>query len=195
MTGLRDTKKAELRQKLYGAALARFRTDGYDATSVADICKDVGVAKGTFFNHFPSKADILAEWYDRAMKTSEQSARLPADAPVEHILADRALSAVSLTRTEPELWRAKHAHAPSAASIQAREAETDDRFIATAVAILQNARHRGEIDTTVDVHALAEIYLALVTGTIREWLNTGERFVLEDTLISRIRNLIQLARP
>ena len=61
MTGLRDAKKAQVREALYQAALEQFRSCGYEQTSIADICKAAGVAKGTFFNHFPTKAHILAD--------------------------------------------------------------------------------------------------------------------------------------
>ncbi|MAK60340.1 MAG: hypothetical protein CMK09_05130 [Ponticaulis sp.] len=191
MTGLRDAKKAALRQKLYSAALARFRTDGYEASSVADICKDVGVAKGTFFNHFPSKADVLAEWYDAAMQTSE-AASLAQNASVTETLIARAVSAVSIARTEPDLWLAKHVYAPVVRSIQTREAAADDRIRALALASLMEARERDEVRADVALEDVAELYVACVTGTIREWLNTGQRSDLDETLTRRISALMAM---
>ena len=191
MTGLRDAKKAELREKLYHAAIARFREDGYENTSVADICKDVGVAKGTFFNHFPTKADVLAAWYDQAMQKSE-GLEIPADASLTETLCARALSAVSIARSDPDLWFAKHAFAPIIASIQKAEAEADDRITALTLGSLREAAERGDIRKGVELKAFAELYLAAVTGTIREWLNTGQRFDLHETLSRRIASLIAL---
>jgi len=43
--------------------MARFREQGYDATSVSELTRAAGVAKGTFFNHFPTKEHILASWF------------------------------------------------------------------------------------------------------------------------------------
>lgn len=191
MTGLRDAKKAELREKLYQAAIARFREDGYENTSVADICKDVGVAKGTFFNHFPTKADVLAAWYDQAMQKSE-GLEIPADASLTETLCARALSAVSIARSDPDLWSAKHAFAPIIASIQKAEVEADDRITALTLGSLREAAERGDIRKGVELTAFAELYLAAVTGTIREWLNTGQRFDLHETLSRRISSLVTL---
>ena len=36
---------------------------GFEATKVADVCERADVARQTFFNHFPTKADLLAELY------------------------------------------------------------------------------------------------------------------------------------
>jgi TetR/AcrR family transcriptional repressor of nem operon len=48
-------KPPSARAKLLDAALTLIRTNGYSATSVDDLCKAVGVTKGAFFHHFPSK--------------------------------------------------------------------------------------------------------------------------------------------
>lgn len=53
----------QVRARLYEGALARFRDQGYDATSVSELTREAGVAKGTFFNHFPTKEHILAAWF------------------------------------------------------------------------------------------------------------------------------------
>jgi AcrR family transcriptional regulator len=46
-------------------AQALFFSKGYAATSVAEIIKTVGVAKGTFYHYFASKSDILEAIVDR----------------------------------------------------------------------------------------------------------------------------------
>lgn len=46
---------ASSRQRLLDAALGEFRTRGYTATTVDDLCRAAGVSKGAFFHHFASK--------------------------------------------------------------------------------------------------------------------------------------------
>lgn len=55
----REQKKLETRQSLIEAAFQLFSEAGYDATTVEDITDAVGVAKGTFFNYFPTKEAVL----------------------------------------------------------------------------------------------------------------------------------------
>jgi len=57
--GRREQGKIERRERLYDAALTLFRTRGYESTSVADITSMAGLAKGTFFNYFPTKDAVL----------------------------------------------------------------------------------------------------------------------------------------
>lgn len=57
--GRREQAKLERREKLYEAALTLFRTQGYDLTTVDQITRQAGMAKGTFFNYFPTKDAML----------------------------------------------------------------------------------------------------------------------------------------
>ncbi len=56
---LRELKKREKRERLLNASLKLFREKGYEQTKVADITRAAGVAKGTFFNYFPTKERVL----------------------------------------------------------------------------------------------------------------------------------------
>jgi TetR/AcrR family transcriptional regulator, cholesterol catabolism regulator len=55
----RERKKLETRQNLMEAAMRLFCDHGYDATTVEDITEAADVAKGTFFNYFPTKDAVL----------------------------------------------------------------------------------------------------------------------------------------
>jgi AcrR family transcriptional regulator len=55
----REQGKLQRRERLYEAALALFRSQGYEATTVDQITRRAGLAKGTFFNYFPTKDAVL----------------------------------------------------------------------------------------------------------------------------------------
>lgn len=48
------------RQAIVSAALAEFRSNGFDATSMDKIAATAGVSKRTVYNHFPGKDDLFA---------------------------------------------------------------------------------------------------------------------------------------
>ncbi len=65
MARLSASRAAETREAIYAASMDAFLSSGYEATSVESICAAAGVAKGSFFNYFPSKASLLKEWVGR----------------------------------------------------------------------------------------------------------------------------------
>ncbi len=50
MTGRHEQGKFERKERLYEAALTLFRQQGYEHTTVDQITRQAGLAKGTFFN-------------------------------------------------------------------------------------------------------------------------------------------------
>jgi len=63
----RERRRLEMSGRIVDAAVARFREAGFEATTVAEICDAADVAYGTFFNHFPTKLDLLRAIVDEAL--------------------------------------------------------------------------------------------------------------------------------
>src|SRR3954463_4871778 len=59
MTGLRERKKQETRQRLSNLATAMFAERGFDNVSVSEVAEAAGVSKMTVFNYFPRKEDLF----------------------------------------------------------------------------------------------------------------------------------------
>ena len=56
-------KQREYIQKsILDTSIQLFRKNGYEATTVEEIAKTVGIAKGTLYNFYNSKRDILMHW-------------------------------------------------------------------------------------------------------------------------------------
>lgn len=51
--------KAEKRKELLGVAGKVMKEHGYSATGIDGLMQDAGVTSGTFYSHFPSKAELL----------------------------------------------------------------------------------------------------------------------------------------
>ena len=87
----RRVGREQRRQELIGAALKVFASTGVAATSVDDIVRAAGVAKGTFYLYFDTKDDIVTAVAERMVEgVGEQFDAVMADtdrSPVERILA------------------------------------------------------------------------------------------------------------
>ncbi len=63
----RERRRLEIRQRIVETALSLFETVGYEATTVTTIAERADIAYGTFFNHFPTKLDVLREVAELAL--------------------------------------------------------------------------------------------------------------------------------
>src|ERR1700722_14274598 len=61
VAGCRERNKTDIRSRLFRAAFEQFGARGFTATTVEDITRAADVAKGTFFNYFPTKEPLLTQ--------------------------------------------------------------------------------------------------------------------------------------
>src|SRR6202166_1353687 len=84
----RQRRAAEIRERLFRAALDLFAQRGFAETTVEDITEAADVGKGTFFNYFPSKDHILLAFGEMQLgklKSAVEEARR-SNAPMSQFL-------------------------------------------------------------------------------------------------------------
>jgi AcrR family transcriptional regulator len=83
----RGAGRPSARERLIDAAATLFHEKGIQATGVDAIIEAAGVAKATFYRHFPSKDDLVvawlrdprARWFDRVRARAQESGAGPRD--------------------------------------------------------------------------------------------------------------------
>ena len=68
--GLRERKKARLRQLIIDTSIKLFRKHGYEDTRIDDIVHTLEISQPTFFRYFPSKDAVLREVGNAVMPAS-----------------------------------------------------------------------------------------------------------------------------
>lgn len=63
--GTRARQRADTRERLFEAALREFAQVGFAGAQIDRIARTAGVARGTFYFHFPTKDDVLLELAQR----------------------------------------------------------------------------------------------------------------------------------
>lgn len=71
--GRRDTNRRERTQQLLEAGLALFLERGVEGTTIDDITKAAGTAKGSFYRYFPSKAALVTALFEPVKAALEQA--------------------------------------------------------------------------------------------------------------------------
>ncbi|MEU4388978.1 TetR/AcrR family transcriptional regulator [Promicromonospora sp. NPDC023805] len=83
-SGVRDRKRAETRAAIVRAATGLFLERGVTRTSIDDIAAGAGIARRTFFLHFPSKEDVLFHYLEsHVRRAADVLDTLPAEAGPE----------------------------------------------------------------------------------------------------------------
>ncbi|WP_123024485.1 TetR/AcrR family transcriptional regulator [Mycolicibacterium stellerae] len=86
-TGVREAQRLETRARLFDAAVAAIGRSGLAGADVSAIAAQTGVARGTFYFHFPTKEHVLIELErsEEAMIVAEleHSATTPKDLPAQ----------------------------------------------------------------------------------------------------------------
>lgn len=85
--GRRERRRVETKERIFHAALQLFAEHGFSATTVEDITEAADVGKGTFFNYFRNKEDVLGalagvqlDKYAHAIEAAESGALSPREA-------------------------------------------------------------------------------------------------------------------
>src|ERR1700751_6269040 len=61
VVGVREAQRLQTRARVFDAAVAEFGRSGLAGADVASIAAAAGVARGTFYFHFPTKEHVLVE--------------------------------------------------------------------------------------------------------------------------------------
>lgn len=77
MTVKRNSAAITTKERIFETALNLFAEKGYEATSIRDITKAVGLSVASFYNHFAGKNELLQAVYDfyRGLNNTEATAQ------------------------------------------------------------------------------------------------------------------------
>jgi len=70
---LYEEQKKKIREIILDTSIELFESQGYENTSISEITKKVGIAKGTFYNYFDSKKEILLAWAEMVFQSLDLS--------------------------------------------------------------------------------------------------------------------------
>ena len=75
-------RSEETRSRILESAIKLFSARGFNAASVADICKDAGISKGAFYHHFESKQALFLALLDVWLQTIDNAIEASKDKTV-----------------------------------------------------------------------------------------------------------------
>jgi AcrR family transcriptional regulator len=161
----REAQRRQTRQSLYAVAVAEFKRTGMAAADVGVIAKEAGVARGTFYFHYPTKEHVLAEL--ERNEEARLAARLSAFLAGPHDLAGALAEVVRLLtaierRVGPVLFREMLAlhFSPRRPEVLPDAGQwTEYPVMTLVVEAVELARERGEVYPGADALRTAQFFV------------------------------------
>ena len=174
--GRRQRRSAEIRERLFHAALNLFAEKGFVETTVEDITNSADVGKGTFFNYFPSKDHILLAFGEMQLGKLEAAIEVARRTNVSMSDFLRGLG-VRMTREparNPALIRALLQAYLSTTPVRAAMLGLQKRVHALHSQMIQLGQDRGEIRKDIPAAELAHVFRQTIFGTLLIWSLYGD---------------------
>ena len=171
MPGLRERKKARLRQEIIKTAVKLFRKRGFENTRVDDIVQILEISQPTFFRYFPSKGAVLREVGRSgfACIIEHLKSELSSQATTAERLRRLYQALARGTEADRPLWQAvvlsgvmDPVHSPG---MRGRK----EVAIGLLQEILAQGQQRGEVTRDFPVVHLAEFMEGLYHTLARQW--------------------------
>jgi AcrR family transcriptional regulator len=182
-TDRRQRRSAELRERLFRAALELFARKGFGETTVEDITESADVGKGTFFNYFPSKDHILLAFGEMQLGKLEAAVEMArqTNEPMPAFLRGLGARMTQEPTRNPEIIRAILQAYLSTSSVRAAMMDMQRRVLGLHTQMIQIGQERGEIRSDLPASEIAQVFRQTIFGTLLMWSLYGDA-----TLHSRI---------
>lgn len=170
----RELKKAQTRQKIAEAAVELFELNGYEMTTVQQIADRAAVAKGTFFNYFSSKEELMMDLQGMViMKEIESVVGKPG--PVVPRLQAVLFEYARNYPMSRSVTRAVLQGIYGSDNMRNLHCLRSEELQGNLVPVVEHAQHKGEVRTDLPASAIAQLAVQTYFGVLMSWaLEQGE---------------------
>ena len=195
---------ARRRQILDGAALC-FARNGFHATSMQDVLKEIDLSAGAVYRYFSGKDELIGAIVGEVLEALRQvyeDAAVETPPPLPDVLLARSLArlrenrpgvldggAWAFPRLIVQVWTEILRNAGLAAQVHAGY----DAVRASWERVVMSYKAAGLIPRTADADAMARVMLALAQGSVALGAVLGD--TSDETLVNGVRALMSMRDP
>ena len=169
-TSLQERKREFARNAIWDAAIDLFFEKGFDETTVDEIAEAAGTSRRSFFRHFESKNDLMAqpvvEWGNALIKAIDAA---PSILPTPDLLREVVFKVAEESASNP---RSRKLMEIAAKYPAAREAQLS-RVAGVQDQLAQAFGHRCKDNITA--YLLAGLVVTVLSATHQHWFEKREK--------------------
>ena len=163
------------RDAVLSAAVALFIRKGYDATSIDDIAKSLGVTKSAVYHHVGSKQELLAEALDEALDELDNAVDEAARGagPASQRLRDvvrRSVEVLVAHQSAVTLLLRVHGNSETELAALKRRRRIDRALASLVNEAVEEGALRGDLDPDV----LSRLLFGMVNSLVEWYRPNGE---------------------
>ena len=170
---LREKKKTETKNKIFEAAGKLFKEKGIESVTVEDITREAGIAKGTFFNYFPTKTALLLYFGELKEKLTCDLVKNEAvrDIPTKEKTKNILILLAKSNEKERDLTKLFVFEYIRTYGLRSGEDKRrSHRLSKVLYTLLEDGMKRGEVRDSTDLKRAAENLTAIYFHSLMEWL-------------------------
>ncbi|PZD96560.1 TetR/AcrR family transcriptional regulator [Paenibacillus sambharensis] len=167
---LRESRKKELKEHIFLQALQLFYDKGYEQVTVQEITAKCGIGKGTFFNYFAKKEDILLYLGESQIELLQQSIEKHRNIghPKEQIM--HALNDLLLHfSSHSELMKLATIEIMKSASLAGKESKSVQQLHLQLASMLDRAKQDGKLHSRWETDVIVTTIVGVYFHTILSW--------------------------
>jgi len=166
-----NSRGVETHENILNVSLSLFTQNGYDATSVSEICQCAHISKGAFYHHFPSKQDLflalMTSWINEVSDSFRASVEASENIPqaMETIAAQSRVLYDAVEGGFPillEFWR----QANNDPAIWQQAIAPYRRFLQFFADAIETGIQAGDFDGSLDADKTARLLMAVAMGLL-----------------------------
>ena len=165
----RKARKENTRKKVFKVALELFTNRGFEKTTIEEITKRANVAKGTFYNSFSKKEDVLVYYLDSKIAQSHEKFRITTGG--NFIEQYEALISYYLKYIFRNKNFAKILLKERVMSQGSKNNPYELKVKQTVAQLIDSAKQRKEISDQIDTSRIVEVVTGINTLYIIYWVN------------------------
>ncbi|MCC7576204.1 MAG: TetR/AcrR family transcriptional regulator [Methanomethylovorans sp.] len=194
---LREKKKIETKNRIFEVSGKLFKEKGFESTTIDEITKEAGIAKGTFFNYFPTKESLVFYF-------AEQKAELIYDLTekeaVKHLHTKERMKKFLVALAESYekdkdltklLFFEYRRYIENSRNAPDKERNPHYRLINVLLGLLQEGIEKREVKESIDTRMAAETLNAVYFHTLMMWLKSENELSFSRNISAKIDLLFE----